>query len=41
MSESVLMMERRERVAILTMNRPERLNALNKELQDSIIEACQ
>lgn len=41
MSESVLMMERRERVAILTMNRPERLNALNKGLQDSIIDTCQ
>ncbi|HEY31853.1 MAG TPA: enoyl-CoA hydratase/isomerase family protein [Dehalococcoidia bacterium] len=41
MSESPLLIERRERVAILIMNRPERLNALNKELQDCIIEACQ
>ncbi len=41
MSESVLTIERRERVAILTMNRPEYLNALDQELQDSIIQTCQ
>ncbi|HUV43345.1 MAG TPA: enoyl-CoA hydratase/isomerase family protein [Dehalococcoidales bacterium] len=41
MSESVLTIERRERVALLTMNRPEYLNALNRELQDSIMQTCQ
>ncbi|HEY90265.1 MAG TPA: enoyl-CoA hydratase/isomerase family protein, partial [Dehalococcoidia bacterium] len=41
MSENPLLIDRRERVAILTMNRPERLNALNKGLQDSIIDTCQ
>ena len=40
MSEKVLLMERQDKVTILTMNRPGTLNALNTELQDSIIEAC-
>jgi 2-(1,2-epoxy-1,2-dihydrophenyl)acetyl-CoA isomerase len=41
MSEKVLLMERQDRIAILTLNRPQTLNALNTELQDRIIEACQ
>jgi 2-(1,2-epoxy-1,2-dihydrophenyl)acetyl-CoA isomerase len=41
MAEKVLIIEKRGKVAIVTLNRPEQLNALNKELQDSIIQACQ
>jgi len=41
MAEKSLMVERREKVALLTMNRPSNLNALNKDLQDSIISACE
>lgn len=40
MSEKVLLVERQDKLAVLTLNRPKTLNALNKELQDSIIETC-
>jgi 2-(1,2-epoxy-1,2-dihydrophenyl)acetyl-CoA isomerase len=36
MSENPLLVEKRDRVAILTLNRPERLNALNSVLLDAI-----
>jgi 2-(1,2-epoxy-1,2-dihydrophenyl)acetyl-CoA isomerase len=41
MDEQSLLVERREKVALLTMNRPSNLNALNRDLQDSIISACE
>jgi 2-(1,2-epoxy-1,2-dihydrophenyl)acetyl-CoA isomerase len=41
MAEKSLLVERQGKVALLTMNRPSNLNALNKDLQDSIIDACQ
>ncbi len=37
MSNTVLL-ERRDRVALLTLNRPEALNALNSELLDTLLE---
>lgn len=40
MDERPLIIERHGKVALLTMNRPAKLNALNKALQDSLIAAC-
>jgi len=41
MNENPLLVEKRDRVAILTLNRPERLNALNGEILDAIGKACE
>jgi len=41
MAEEVLCLERRERIAILTLNRPDRLNALSVELREALLCACQ
>ena len=36
MADDVLGIERRERIAILTLNRPDRLNALSVELREAL-----
>src|SRR5262249_48271809 len=41
MADDVLRIERRERIALLTLNRPDRLNALSVELRQALICACQ
>lgn len=40
-AEQVLLVERRENVAILTLNRPRQLNALNRQLAHDVLKALQ
>ena len=41
MADDVLQIERRARIALLTLNRPDRLNALSVELREALTHACQ
>jgi 2-(1,2-epoxy-1,2-dihydrophenyl)acetyl-CoA isomerase len=40
MSEKALLLERQDKIALLTLNRPATLNALNEELREGLIEIC-
>ena len=41
MSENVLRIERQDKIAVLTLNRPDRLNALSPDLRQALEQACQ
>ena len=41
MSDNVLRIERQDKIAVLTLNRPDRLNALSPELRQALEQACQ
>lgn len=41
MGEDVLLLERRERIAVVTLNRPDRLNALDVALRERLVQVCQ
>jgi 2-(1,2-epoxy-1,2-dihydrophenyl)acetyl-CoA isomerase len=40
MADQPLHIERQDRIAVLTMSRPDRLNALNVELRESLMRTC-
>lgn len=39
--DNVLLIERHDKVAIVTMNRPDRLNALSPDLREGLMQTCQ
>ena len=41
MTDAALLLEKTEHVAVLTLNRPQKLNALNGELRDAMLDAIQ
>ena len=41
MSDHVLRIERQDKIAILTLDRPDRLNALSPDLRQELEQACQ